>query len=258
MMNPSVRGGVTAASAAVLAAAVFFGTGLDDHFLLISGVLAIAVALFAAGWPRLLGVPAQRGATVVIGAAGLAALVVVALTKELSALPLVIALAVVLAFAHQMARTDGRPRLIESLSATVSGVIVAVLSAGWAATITHADTHPDARPNATALILVAACALTAGTLGTAFGRRRFAPVLATVLAGAAGAIVGWLFPSIGPWAGLATGAGLGVFQSGLHIMFGLFPASRRVRPALSAALLPVLASGIVVYMIARAVAMVDA
>ena len=42
-----------------------------------------------------------------------------------------LALGVLLAFAHELLRRDGRPRLVESVTGTFTGQAVVVLGAGW-------------------------------------------------------------------------------------------------------------------------------
>ncbi|OKL54258.1 hypothetical protein BSZ39_04990 [Bowdeniella nasicola] len=256
-MTASMRGGITALASALLALAAFLAHEMSIQVYVVAAVVAVGVCFFAAGWPRLLGVPAQRGSGVVIALAGLVGLAAAATAGGFRALNLVLAGGVIASFVHQMLRTDGRPRIVESLSSTVTGVIVVTLSAGWVSIVTRAS-QPEAgdHPVPMAIILVGACSLTAATIGGAFFPRRISPYLSPLFAGIAGAAIGILFPSVGLWAGAATGVGLGILYAGLHILFGLFPASGRYRPAIAAALLPVLSAGIVVYIVARTIATV--
>ncbi|MDO5700206.1 MAG: hypothetical protein Q4P36_01895 [Bowdeniella nasicola] len=255
VMTASTRSVVTAAGATALAATAFVRVDPPLVGLIPALLLGVGAAVFAAGWPRLLGVPAQRGSSVVIALTGWAALGSAVLTQMFSYLPAILAGGVIAAFVHQMLRKDGRPRLVESLSATVAGVIVAVFAAGWVTTITRfLQADARAHPNPTALILTAACALTVACVATAFTPRAIAGTAATLAAGVLGALLGWIFPAVGLVAGAALGACLGLLQSSVQHAFELFPSSRRVRPALSAALLPVLAAGVPVYTIARVIA----
>src|SRR5690606_28169391 len=90
----------------------------------------------ALGWAPLLRLPARGGTTVVVAIAGLGGVAVAYATRGepvLRHLPVVIAMALVLAFVAEMLRRGGRARLVESVSGTVIGVVVAVASAGWVA-----------------------------------------------------------------------------------------------------------------------------
>ncbi len=257
MMSASTRAVVTAASAALVSLTVFVDSSLGWNGWLPLPLLAIGIVIFAMGWPRLLAVPARYGAAIVIAGSGLAALIAVATTGHMEPLALVMAGGVIGSFVHQMMRSDGRPRLVESVSATTAGVVAAVGSAGWIAIITRpnlplAGQHP--RP--TALIVLAACILAVAALAVALTPQwltwSLVPILGAVLGGGLGAI----FPTVGWIAGTSLGFCLAVFTVGLHVLFDIFPASRRIRPALAAALLPVLASGVIVYTIARVIATV--
>lgn len=257
-MTAPMRGGVTAAASATLALTAFIGHENNAQGITIAAILAVAVAFFAAGWPRLLGIPAQRGASTVIALSGFGALVIAVTTHQFRLLPIVLAAGVVASFVHQMLRTDGRPRLVESVSATVTGVIVVTLGAGWVTVVTrYGETDALNHPLPMAMILVGACSLTGATIGSIVFPRAVSAYFATLLATGIGTGVGWIFPSVGWLPGLITGFSVGVLYTGMHILFGMFPASRRVRPAIAAALLPVLASGIVVYIVARAIATVE-
>lgn len=202
--------------------------------------LLAAIAIFAAGWPRLVSLPTLRGATTVIAAAGAAAVVTVLLGPP-GGLVVVMGLTVVAAFFHQMSRRDGRPRLVESLSGVVTGATIVVAASLWLAVDRHATHDP--------LAMVGAAALAVAVLTTALPvPDQVAAAVATVLAAGIGVLVGWQLPDVGVYAGGVVGAGAGVITAALHILFGRFPGAGHRMPALAAAMTPLLVGAVPVYL----------
>ena len=74
----------------------------------------------------------DRFAAVVLGVTGWLAQPVASGIGDLDAVVGALGLTVVAAFVHQLARRDGRPRLVESLISEVSGIL---LIAAWAASL---------------------------------------------------------------------------------------------------------------------------
>ncbi|PYF99495.1 hypothetical protein SAMN05216184_1067 [Georgenia satyanarayanai] len=234
-MGSSTRGVATAALAAVLAL-----SGMWHWPLLV--VVGLTTLLVAAGWPRLAGLPVTTGPGIVIAATGVAALAVVAGTGSVDGVAVVLGLAVAGSFLQEMLRRDGRPRLVESVAATVTGCVVAGSAAMWPAL-------GDARP-AAAVVVTAAAALAAGAACTALPLGpRLVPGLATVVAGGAGLLAGALLPDVGPLVGGASGLVAGVLTSVVHLVLGRFPASTRPLPALAAAALPPMLAGAPTFML---------
>jgi len=236
-MGASTRAAVTALAAAAVAVA-----GYLSHVALEALVLALGLT-FAAGWSRLLGLPTARGGTIVIGMTAVASVLLVRF-GVLADLALVAGLAVVAAIVHQMVRRDGRPRLVESLSGIVTGAVVTVSAAGWLGIGVERE--------AAELIVTAAATIAGAAAVTAL--RVPVPViggLAALVGGGLGAAIGWLLVSVGLVPGLLVGLAAGILTAALHILFGQFPASHRIRPALAAALLLVLVSGVPVYLVSR-------
>jgi hypothetical protein len=114
---------------AFLAGCGYLGTDL------VAAAGAFAVVALSLGWGVLLHLKHPRGSTLAIALSGWAALIVshfvVGSAHPLGAFAGVFAGAVLLAFAHELMRRDGRRRLVESLTGTVAGQIAAILSAGW-------------------------------------------------------------------------------------------------------------------------------
>jgi hypothetical protein len=129
------RGFVAVAAVALaLAAALVLGSATAPAVLLVAVVLA--QGLVVAGWHRSLDVPDVRGGAVVGAAAALGCdllVLVEAGDRPLSALPGLLAVAVLAALVQQLARRDGRDRLTASLAATVSLTSFAGLGATYLA-----------------------------------------------------------------------------------------------------------------------------
>ena len=182
----------------------------------------MALALgFAVGWPALLGLPARTGASVVVALGGAGGVARGGLTRGepvLRGLPVVVALAVLLAFVNELARTDGRPRLVESVAGSVSGVLVAVrggrlggraedarpASASWWSGRWRCSSARSSRP----------CRSAAGPRPRSRVRR--------------GVSAGWApassMPSVDLVAGAVLGVSVGLLVAVLHVLFERVPA----------------------------------
>ncbi len=122
-MQLATRAVVTAVLAAAVAVAGYLG-GLP-----LSVAAAVLAVVFALGWPSLAGLPFVPGSAAVVALGGVGAVGVVHVTTSepyLRYLPVVFAAAILLAFVNELLRRDGRTRLVESVSGTVAGTLVAV------------------------------------------------------------------------------------------------------------------------------------
>lgn len=237
MMAGATRGVLTALLAAAVAVVGAFAV---DALLAVVGP---AMLLFAAGWPRMTALPAPRGATLVLSLVAVAAAAVATLTRSMAGLGVVVALAVIAAFVHEMVRRDGRPRLVESVAGVVTGAVVVAAAAGWVAL---------AGTGAGALVATTAAAVAVGSAGTALVTSpQGGATVATLLGGATGLLAGVVLEDVGPLVGTVAGLSAGILTSGVHVLFGQAPSSGRVRPALAAAALPVLLAGTPVYVLVR-------
>lgn len=114
---------------AVTLSAVLAGAGyLGEWFVL--GAVAVAAALVAYGWPKVLDLPSPRGVRAVLG---FAAVVSCGATQvgdgpDLRWMPVGLAATLVAAFLHQLLRRDGRARLVATLGGTLLGA--GVIAAG--------------------------------------------------------------------------------------------------------------------------------
>jgi hypothetical protein len=240
-MTVSTRAVLTAVVAALVAVAAFVG---EVPLVVLAGLLAVVVAV---GWPTVVDAPARRGATVVIALGGLGALTVVTLTSGepfLRELPEVLALAVLLAFVHELLRRDGRERLVESVAGAASGVVVAACVAGWVAA--------GRTSGGASLVVTGALALAVGSAVSALPVAGWLAALLTVVAAAGtGAGAGALLPVVDPIAGGLIGLAVGILVATLHRLFDRLRTMRTRWPALAGAVLPVTVTGILVYVVGR-------
>ncbi|WP_154795890.1 hypothetical protein [Occultella kanbiaonis] len=237
MMSGAFRAVVAATAAAGIGITAF-----GDRYLLIGTVAAIG-ALFSLGWPALLGLPAPRGASVVLLATVAASIGVLLLTDDLAFVAVVFALSVVGAFVHELVRRDGRPRLVESVSGVVAGTAVVTSATGWIAVGTG--------PTAIGLLLCGAVTLAVAATCTALPFPGWIGAGITIVVAAAGGLAVGSVTDVGPLAGALIGLSAGVVVAAAHRLFGQFPASGRPFPALAAAMLPVAVAGLPVYVLAR-------
>lgn len=240
-MQLATRAVVTAVLAAAVAVAGYLG-GLP-----LSATAAVLAVLLALGWPALAGLPFKPGSAAVVALGGVGAVVVVHLTVTqpyLRDLPVVFAAAILLAFLNELLRRDGRTRLVESVSGTVAGTLVAVAVAGWVAI----GRTPGGEP----IVVVGALALAVGSVVVALHLRPWVGALATAGAAAgAGVLGGLLLPAIDPLAGALLGLSVGVLVATLHALFDQLPALQKRWPSLAAVTLPVTVTGILVYVVGR-------
>lgn len=228
MTGSSTRGVATAGATALLALSSVWYEPM-------SVVLGLASLGFAIGWPLLLGHPAVAVSRVVIGLTAAVSIAVVMLGRP-GDLVVVLGLAVAASFVGEMLRRDGRPRLVESVSGTVTGVAIVASGATWLGL-------GDARP-ALAVVLTATAALAAGAACTAIpARPQVVATAATLGAAAAGLVAGLMLSSVGPLPGALAGLAAGILTSAVHLLFGTLPAIELRRAAAAAAMVPVLLAG---------------
>ena len=222
-------------------------------------VVCLLVPLTAQGWPALVRSQHDQGGTAVVTLTGLTAAVAVALRRDYGAAGVVMALSVLAAFLTQMARQDGRKDLVEDLSATVAGNLIMVSGAAWCA-LTPGLADP-------AVIVPCALALFAGALLTVLEVRATTlealtltvPALVAGVAGGVLAAVGFFGPG-------HTGLQQELQSAAACVIVGfvagvLMASANRVlwthrwvpggRAAVASAIVPILALGAPVYVIAR-------
>jgi hypothetical protein len=165
-------------------------------------VVVLAVALLqvtlAVSWHDATALPGRRGGALVAVAAGVGASLAVVFDRadgEVTPLLGAVGIGFVLALFHQLARRDGRPDVVASLSGTVTLVVLTALPATWVA-------ERESRGGA-AVLACAATAAAIAVLGTILPRWPLLGGALGVAAGTAGGIgVASLEPILhdsGPW-----------------------------------------------------------
>jgi hypothetical protein len=211
--------------------------------------LLVAVVAVASGWATLLSLPTPRGSTAVIALGGAVAVAVAAMTRSepyLKWLPTVLALSLLAEFTHQLFRRDMRPRLVESVTGVVSGVVVVALGAGWLGAL-----HYD---GSASLVLCGAASAVAATAATGLPWPQQVTGPAAIVGGAAfGALVGRLLPDAAALPAGEIGLVIGIVVAALDRLLRHLPTTRQLPAAVAMGAAPVVASGMVVYTLGRLV-----
>lgn len=245
-MRVSTRAVLTAVAAALVAVGGYLAT-LRYGELPLAGVVGALALVFAIGWPMLTDLPSRAGSGAVVGLGGSGAVAVVYLTvgqPYLRALPVVFGAAILLTFVNELLRRDGRGHLVESVSGTVAGTLIAACAAGWVAT--------QRAPGGAGLVITGAVALAAGSAFRVLPVRGWAGIAVTTFAAVvAGALCGRFLPGLDPTAGALLGVAVGVLVSTIHDLFDRLPALARIPASLAATVLPVPVTGVLVYVVGR-------
>lgn len=159
-------------------------------------------------------------------------------------LSLALAGSVIAEFVHQLARRDGRPRLVESVSGSVVGVAVLASLSPVIALVSS--------PAGAAGVVVWAAAGAAALLTQALALpSRVVGAVGAVLGTLVGGVLGGLFAD----GTLAASLVLGALSSGvvlvLHRLLALLPASGRAPGWLALAVAPLASTGTVGYVVLR-------
>ncbi|MGV8979414.1 MAG: hypothetical protein ACOH17_15370 [Cellulomonas sp.] len=245
-MQVSTRAVLTAVLATLVAVGGYLAT-LSFGELPLAVIVGALAVLFAVGWPMLTDLPSRPGSGAVVALGGAGAVAVVYLTVGepfLRALPVVFGASIVLTFINELLRSDGRAHLVESVSGTVSGSLIAACAAGWVAT--------QRSPGGAGLVITGALALAVGSAVCALRVPGWAGIgITTGAAVAAGGLGGVLLSGPDPVAGALLGLAVGVLVASIHELFDRLPALSRVPASLAATVLPVPVTGVLVYVVGR-------
>jgi hypothetical protein len=240
------------AGLAVLGAVVLAVAGLSGGWI-VTAAAGLAVLALAVGWGDLLRLPHRSGTAVFVSVLGAASLVAGTLavapgrtlTRPLAVFAAVLAAALLSSFGHELLRRDGRRDVVESVTGTFSGQVVAVLASGWVL-VAYTSAGSSA-------IIVAAAAIAAARVGAAipFPLPDELSAWVGIGAGLVAALVASMFVS-GVRPLTATAVGVAVSAVGVAID-RLFPAheTRLDLSALARAAAPVAAAGTVTYAVLR-------
>ncbi len=228
--------GTTAALSALLVLAAYAGPAL------LALAVVLVVIVVAAGWAPLLGLPSPRGTAAVVAATGALCATAVELTAReprLQWLSPALAAGVLLEFVHQLARRDGRPRMVESST----GVLAAVCALASLSALVALPRTPGIGADGV-LVAVAPVAF-ALVLQLLPLPARHASVAGAVLATAAGGMLGLLLPTMTalPVAAMAAvGSGVALV---LHRLLSVQAAAGWAPGWLALAAVPLASSGMV-------------
>lgn len=238
-LTESWRAEIAAGIAAVIAVAAFYGP-----WSLGTAVVALIISV-SWGWPTLVKIPNRRSASLVIAVVGLSSVAIVALTPDepiLQWIPLLLSGGVLLAFARELTRGDGRPQLVESVTGVITGMVVAVCAVGWLAIDRSQPTYAIEIVGA---ITLAVCAALSGLplrgwtgAGVTIG--------GALVAGLAG---GFLMPDMQPLMGLMIGLLIGLVAASVRHLFAHLRTAGTGAALAASIALPATAAGLAVYII---------
>lgn len=218
--------------------------------LMVAFAVAFSAGIIAWGWAGLLGLPSPRGTTFVLAVGSAGAIGTALATRSdpyLAWMPAALAGSMIVAFLHQLARRDGRPRLVESVAATVTAIAVVVSGASL---VSLSRTGHGAWIVAVASSAMAVSAVT----DLAGGSRRLSGWLLplAMLGGGVTAIVVGLWVGVTGWGAAAL---LGVLAAGVshavRRVLATLPAITIARSQLVSAAASVLTCGVVIYLVGR-------
>lgn len=232
----------------VLGAALLLAVAAAASPQTLAVALALCVVVLAWGWAGMLGLPTPRGTAVVVLVGGLALVGAVLLPGALLEwLPAALALAMIASFVHQLLRSDGRPRVVESVSSVV--LAVAVVSGG----VLLVPVSRTVEGIALLLAALAAAVASAGSdlLGAVPALRGWLTPLALLAGGAAACLVALLTAApLGTW--LLLGVASAAVSHAVRAVLVPLPTLAHPRPRLVTAVVSVLVVGLVPYLVAVA------
>lgn len=242
-LQPLVTGAVVAL-AGLLTITAFAGPPM------VALAVAFAAGIIAWGWAGLLGLPSPRGTELVLAVASVAAIGTVLATRDdpfLAWVPAALAGSMIVAFIHQLARRDGRPRLVESMASTITAIAIIVSGASLVAL-------PRTDHGAWVVAIASTAMAVSAVTDLAGGSRRLCAwllPLAMLAGGIAAILVGHRLGEVG-WGAAAL---LGVLAAGVshavRRVLATLPAISGARSQLASASASVLTGGVVVYVVGR-------
>jgi hypothetical protein len=213
----------------------------------LAGGCLLTGLVLAWGWPSLTDLPSPRGTTTVLALAAAATTASVALADaepRLEWLALALAGAVVVEFVHQLARRDGRPRLVESVSGTVAGVVVLGSLSSVLALV-------DAPAGPGGVLTWAAAVAAALAVQLAPVSSRIVIGVGVLVGAVVGAVLGAMLDPGTAAAGLLCGALCAAVALVLHRLLAVLPAAGRAPGWLAMSTAPLASSGMVAYVVLR-------
>lgn len=251
VLTPAVH---VALATVVLGALLILGTVAGPRQLAV-GILLLGL-IVAWGWPGALGLPSPRGTTAVVALGSILVVCSVvpdlipfdAATGSVGMLPVAMSLGFLLAFAHQLLRRDGRPRVVES----VSSVVLALTLAAGGSLVVPVAQHPVGAD----LVVMGLAAVAASSVADIAGRwmstRAWLVPLSMVIGGGAAVGAGVTVGADVEWTTcLLLGVAVGVTSQAVRAVLAVLPTMAGARPRLVAAAVSLLVAGPLVYTVAR-------
>lgn len=213
-------------------------------------VASVLVLAFAAGWPRLLDLPAPVPLSLVIGLAGWSATTLAALApmpQPMMWMGACAAVGLILVFLTQLLRGTGQQLRLESTLAGASGVLVAVLASGWVA----ADRIESNAANSS-MMLVSGLSLGAAVLvGTIRWPDRITAPLGLAVAMLVGGLASFVDGNLALLPAVAVGAVVGSVVVACRALLVAEGGPRGTTAAVAAGVAPVIAAGGLAYFVER-------
>ena len=217
---------------------------------LVAVSVALAAGVMVWGWPGLLGLPSPRGTALVVAFGSVAAIGTALATPVdpyLAWMPAALAGSMIVAFLHQLARRDGRPRLVESVASTITAMAIVVSGASFVAL--------PRTPHGAWLVALAASAMAVSALTDMVGGsqrlRAWLLPLAMLAGGAAAIIVGVTLASVGWGPSVLIGVLAAGISHAIRRALAMLPAISGARSQLVSASASLLTGGVVVYVVGR-------
>lgn len=208
---------------------------------LLGVVVGVACAFLVLGWVVLLGLPSPRGTTTVLAFGAILLLCAAWLSEPAGSSPWLaaaFAAGLLAEVAHQIARTDGRPRLVESFCGTVTGL--ALMACGTM--IIPLSTTTSGRAG----LLLVGLGVAVSTVADVAGQHE---VHGAAVAGALGVVAGVVahqgaVPGVPLWAAASAPALVAVVSTLTRGVTDILPTISRYRSQLAGAAASVLVTGV--------------
>lgn len=236
-LRPSTRALFCAVGAAALAVAAYF-----SH-IAANAVIGVFMLCFAWGWSELVAIGSIWRRRILLALVGGGGVALVLATDGLGWAVAAGAVGVIGSFVLELTRTDGRARLVDSLAASMTGMVIMLSGVGWFAV--------DGSPLGVALTVTTAGALAAGAACEAIPMPRVPhAVLTLVVTTAVGGLAVWAMPEIS-YVGAIIGLLAGLLMIVCLRTLGHSPTAGRLGAVLAAAALPVVVVGVPVFALLR-------
>lgn len=217
---------------------------------LVAVAVALAAGVMAWGWSGLLGLPSPRGTAFVLAVGSAGAIGTALATRSdpfLAWMPAAFAGAMIVEFVHQLARRDGRPRLVESVASTITALAI-VVSGSSLVTLPRT-------PQGAWIVALAASAMAVSALTDLIGRsrrlRNWLLPLAMLAGGAVAILVGVLLGDVGWGPSLLIGVLAAGISHAVRRALAMLPSISGPRSQLVGASASVLTGGVVAYVVGR-------